>query len=89
MKPFMNPYISDTGSGSSMDQSINKLDIDSATELKNLQLALGFIPNDYQYGGVKKYLYITHPKNHKKISIFSEKGYQIISYYYSKLNYSL
>ena len=85
----MNPYISDSGSGSSMDQSINQLNNEAADELRDLQLALGKIPSDYHGGGKPKYDFIIHPINGVSISIWSKRGRQLISNYLSKLNDSV
>ena len=57
----MNPKISNTSSGSSMDQSIKQYDNQESSDLYDLQLALGKIPVKKQDGGgrtlnVPKYL---------------------------------
>ena len=75
----MNPYVSDDSSGSAMDQSVQQLDKESISQLRDLELALGKIPS-HQDGGekYKVYQYIYHPLSYQAFSIHSKKGRKLL-----------
>ena len=79
----MNPYVSDDSSGSAMDQSVQQLNKESISQLRDLELALGKIPSHWQDGGekYKVYQYIYHPISYQALSINSKKGKKLLSQY--------
>ena len=76
----MNPYVSDDSSGSAMDQSVQQLDKDSISQLRDLEIALGKIPSHLQDGGkkYKAYQYIYHPITRQAFSIHSHHAKKLI-----------